>query len=62
MEIISHMPRALFHECIHVTLPNRWRKCIAAKGSYFEGDNITVPDDEHLLESSSEVDSSSDSD
>ncbi len=59
MEIISRIPRNLFHQCIHQTLPNRWRKCIAAHGNYFEGDDIAVPDDADLLESSSE---SSDSD
>ena len=54
MEVIGWMPRRMFHECIHEMLPHRWRKCIAAKGNYFEGDDITLPDDEHLLESSSE--------
>ncbi len=54
MEIIGRMPCSMFHECIHQTLPNRWRKCIAAHGAYFEGDNISVPPDDELLESSSE--------
>lgn len=54
MQIISRMPRSMFHECIHNQLPNRWWKCIAAGGAYFEGDNITLPADEDLLESSSD--------
>lgn len=63
MTVIAGIPRALFHKCIHETLPNRWHKCIAAHGAYFEGDDLTVPDDEHLLESSSESSgSTSDSD
>ncbi len=54
MEVIGHMPRSIFHKCIHETLPNRWRKCLAAKGDYFEGDDIPLPPDEQLLESSSD--------
>ncbi len=60
MEIISKMPRSLFHQCMHETLPYQWRKCIAARGAYFEGDDITVPPDSQLLDSTEE--SSSDSD
>ncbi len=54
MEVIGCMPRKMFNDCIHQMLPKRWRKCIAAKGNYFEGDDIHVPDNEHLLESSSD--------
>ncbi len=49
----------LFSDCIHKKLPERWRKCIAVHGAYFEGDNIVPPSDSQLLESSS---SDSDSD
>ncbi len=53
MTVISAMPRSMFHKCMHETLPNRWRKCIAARGAYFEGDDLTVPDDDQLLETPS---------
>ncbi len=51
---ISQIPRCLFHECMHQKLPDRWRKCIAAGGDYFEGDNLEVPSDSELLETSSD--------
>ncbi len=54
---ISRIPHALFHDCIHKRLPNRWRKCIAVSGEYFEGDQIDLPPDEDLLESASETES-----
>ncbi len=62
MVIISQIPCQLFHQCIHVTLPHRWRKCITAHGEYFEGDDITLPRDSQLLESSSESSSESEMD
>ncbi len=49
---ISKIPRQLFHDCIHKRLPNRWRKCIAVGGAYFEGDQIDLPPDDDLLDSS----------
>ena len=62
MTVISAMPKSVFHKCIHETLPHRWRKYIPAGGAYFEGDDIALPDDSELLESSSESgDSSADS-
>ncbi len=54
---ISHIPRQSFHDCIHRRLPNRWRKCIAVGGKYFEGDQVDLPPDEELLESASSSDS-----
>ncbi len=54
MTVISAMPKSVFHKCIHETLPNRWKKCIAVQGAYFEGDDIALLDDSQLLESSSE--------
>ena len=54
MEVIGRMLWSLFHKCIHETLPNRWRKCLAAKGDYFEGDDVALPPDIQLLESSSD--------
>ncbi len=59
MQVISAMPKSMFHKCIHETLPHRWRKCIAARGAYFEGDDIDLPDDSALLESPSEASGSS---
>ncbi len=49
MDIISKMPRTLFHQCLHQTLPYRWRKCIAARGDCFKGDDIVLPPDSELL-------------
>ncbi len=60
MEIISKMPWSLFHQAMHVTLPYRWRKCITAWGDYFEGDDITLPPDSELLESTDESSSKED--
>ncbi len=57
MEIISKMPRSVFHQAMHITLPYRWRKCIAARGNYFEGDDITLPPDSELLELAEETSS-----
>ncbi len=54
---ISQIPWQMFHDAIHKLLPDRWRKCIAAKGEYFEGDSVVPAPDSELLE-----DSSSDSD
>ncbi len=51
---ISKIPRSAFHNCIHNRLPNRWCKCIAARGEYFEGDEMQIPDDSELLETSSD--------
>ncbi len=51
---ISKIPRSAFHDCIHNRLPNRWRKCIAARGEYLEGDEMQIPDDSELLETSSD--------
>ena len=58
MVVIGCIPKSMFHECIHQKLPERWRKCIAAGGDYFEGDNLVVPSDSELLESSSDSDTS----
>ncbi len=58
MEEISKIPRRMFHECIHQRLPERWRKCVAAGGDYFEGDNLVVPSDSELLDSSTDSSSS----
>ncbi len=57
MEEISRIPHQQFHDCIHKKLPERWHKCIAARGDYFEGDNLSLPSDSELLESSSESES-----
>ncbi len=51
---IQYIPSHLFSECVHKTLPDRWRKCIAMKGEYFEGDHIIPGPDSELLESSSD--------
>ncbi len=59
VRLISQMPRSLFHQAIHQQLPEHWRKCITAKGDYFEGNSIVPASDSELLESPSE--SSSDS-
>ncbi len=56
MVIIQQMPTAMFVECLTKRLPNRWRRCVAAKGEYFEGDDIPVPPDSELLDSSSDSD------
>ncbi len=53
VRIIQNTPTKLFSDCIHRHLPDRWRKCIAAHGEYFEGDNIIPPPDSELLDSSS---------
>ncbi len=60
MEEISKIPRSACHDCIHNRLPNRWRKCITAHGEYFEGDEMVLPSDSDLLESSSSESSDSD--
>ena len=54
MVVIQQIPSKLFSDCIHRDLPNRWRKCLAAKGEYFEGDQIVLPLDSELLETSSD--------
>ncbi len=54
---LQQIPSKLFHECLHKTLPDRWRKCIAAKGEYFEGDHVIPGTDSELLETSSDSDS-----
>ncbi len=56
MIIIQHTPTHLFHDCIHKKLPDRWCKCIASGGDYFEGDHVELPSDSALLESNSETD------
>ncbi len=62
VRIISQMPKSFFHEALHVQLPNRWRKCIASHGEYFEGDNVVLPPrDSQLLEDTSS-ESATDSD
>ncbi len=54
MQEISKIPRSAFHDCIHNRLPNCWRKCITAQGDYFEGNELVIPSDTELLDSSSE--------
>ncbi len=56
MEIIHLIPKKDFADCITKQLPNRWRKCIAAGGEYFEGNNIVPPPDSELLDSSADSD------
>ncbi len=56
MVVIQNTPTKLFADCIQKQLPDRWRKCVAAGGDYFEGDNIIPPSDSELLESSSDSD------
>ncbi len=54
MVAIQQIPSQEFSQCLHKTLPDRWRKCIAAKGEYFEGENVVPAPDSELLESSSD--------
>ena len=57
---ISKIPRELFRRCLHERLPYRWRKCLAAAGEYFEGDQLDIPSDPELLgEETDESDASS---
>ena len=39
MEILNSLPKEFFAKAIQ-DLVLRWRKCVAAKGDFFEGDNI----------------------
>ncbi len=41
---IEAIPKALFHQCFHETLPARWGKCVTAQGKYFEGDGLAPAD------------------
>ncbi len=60
VQIIQNTPTKLFSDCLHKRLPDRWRKCIAAGGEYFEGNSIDLPPDSQLLDSSPDSDSDSD--
>lgn len=53
VDLMSKILRAQFHDVIHKQLPDHWRKCIQAKGEYFEGDHVIPASDSDLLESSS---------
>ncbi len=57
---IGQIPRQMFHDCMHKRLPNRWKKCIAVGGEYFEGDQVDLPADELLLDTSPDSDSDTD--
>ncbi len=41
-KVIQSIPRHDFYDCIHNKLPERWRKCYAAGGEFFEGDNVPI--------------------
>ncbi len=52
-QVLREMDPSVFHKAI-LDLPERWRKCVAVRGEYFEGHHIQVDNNESADELSQE--------
>ncbi len=43
-QVLKEMEPSVFRKAI-LDLPDRWRKCVAAQGEYFEGLHIQINED-----------------